>query len=66
LKPNIKNLAEIETANYKTVFDILKFDEQKLLTTWGFMQVGLDKLSFNKLQSRAVVRAGQTSLVINS
>lgn len=24
--------------------------------TWGFLQVGLDKLSFNKLQSWALVR----------
>ena len=34
--------------------------------TWSFVQVGLDKLSFNKLQSQAVVPAGQTSLVISS
>jgi hypothetical protein len=30
--------------------------------TWGFMQVGLDKLNISKLQSQALVRAGQTSL----
>ena len=32
--------------------------------TWGFMQVGLDKLSFIKLQCQASVRAGQTKLII--
>jgi hypothetical protein len=36
------------------------------LVTWGFMQVGLDKLSFSQLQGRTLVRAGQTSLVISS
>ncbi len=35
-------------------------------TTWGFMQVGLDKLSISQLQSWALVRAGQTSSVISS
>ena len=29
------------------------------------MQVGLDKLTISKLQSRALVRAGQTSLGIS-
>jgi hypothetical protein len=33
--------------------------------TWGFMQVGHDKLSFSKLQSRALVLAGQTLLSIS-
>jgi hypothetical protein len=37
----------------------------KLHTTLGFMQVGLEKLRFSKLQSRALVRAGQTLLSIS-
>jgi hypothetical protein len=39
---------------------------KKRHTTWGFMQVGLDKLSFRKLQNQALVRAGQTSLNFSS
>jgi len=47
--------------------DLLSSQRQLSWThTWGFMQAGLDKLNFSKLQSQALVRAGQTSLGISS
>ena len=40
------------------------FDRPKLPPTWGFIQVGLDKLIISQLQSQALVQAGQTWLSI--
>jgi hypothetical protein len=56
-----KNVFTVTSNNYKK-----KKRRWHKPATWGFMQVGLDKLSFSKLQSRALVRAAHTSLGISS
>jgi hypothetical protein len=47
------------------IIELQNFLPIKRLLTWGFMQVGLDKLSFSQLQSQALVQAGQTMLSIS-